>query len=1164
MWADTVVSEGVLTACIRDLRRALGDAARQPRYIETVHRRGYRFVAEVTEFAAAVLAAPDGATVSPVPPASAPASSSPAPLGTDDPPGTVAPPAVEPDDARAPVTGPLAPRAALPSAPLAGTEHRHLTVLSCTFGDGERLTPPLDPEDSYDLMQTLRATTLAIITAHDGHVAQHVHEGVLVYFGYPQAHEDDAQRAVRSGLALLQALGQADSAGRAGARAGLAVRVGIDTGMVLVPSGAGVGVQPSVAVGSPLTRAVRLGGLARPGTVVVSEATAQLVAGYFDCKAFSDPALADQHEVRVVYEVLGASALQTRLDIGIARGLTPLVGRAAELALLRDRWTSVQEGMGQVVLLRGEAGIGKSRLIYALQAQVVDEQRQSLVCRCSPYHQHTMFYPVIALLQRALDAQSTVSGADQLATLEAFLAPFPVPLGESVPLLAGLLSLPVPEAHYPPLHDTPQRQREQTLDMLATLVVAQASAAPLVFIVEDVHWADPSTLDFLERLLRQVPTTSLLVVLTCRPTFEAPWHEHTWMTPVTLHGLTRPQIHHMITQVAGGKGFATEVTERLAEKTDGVPLFVEELTRMVLETGQFAETAARYEFVGEWAQFAIPASLHDSLMARLDRSGPAKDIAQWGALLGREFTYEVIQLVAPHDQAVLMEGLERLVELELVFQRGVARQAQYRFKHALVQEVAYQSLPRRRRQAGHQRIAHVLEAHFPQTVEAQPELLAYHYTEAGQAEAAVPYWQRAGQCALQRSAHVEAVAQLTQGLTALTSLPETTARWHQELDLQVALGAALMAVKGQGAPDIARAYARARELCQRLGDTPQLFAVLRGLMTYYLTRGQVQEAHQLGEQLFRLAQGQVDPVPRMLAHFMLGQAAFYLGKPAMAQTHHAQVLALYTAQEPQALAVRYGLDLGVGAHSWQAWALWQLGTPTQALRHSQAARTLAHEGSHAMSLAFALIWATVLHQFRRDVSAVHELAMDAITLATEQGFTQRVAHATVLHGWALALSGQGDVGRAAIRQGLTASLATGSMLLQPYGLGLLAETYETGGHPDEGLAVLAEAQAVMAVTGVQWYAAELSRLQGALLLRQAVPDAAQAEACLQQALALARQQQTKAWELRAAMSLSRLWQQQGKHAEARELLAPIYGWFTEGFDTADLQEAKALLEALGG
>ena len=1037
-------------------------------------------------------------------------------------------------------------------------------MLSCTFGDGERLTLPLDPEDAYDLMQTLRATTLAIITAHDGQVAQHGHEGVLVYFGYPQAHEDDAQRAVRSGLALLQALGQVGLAGRAGARADLAVRVGIDTGMVLVPSGAGVGVQPSVAVGSPLTRAVRLGGLARPGTVVVSEATAQLVAGYFDCKALSDQVLADQHEVRVVYEVLGASALQTRLDIGIARGLTPLVGRAAELALLRDRWTSVQEGMGQVVLLRGEAGIGKSRLVHALQAQVVDEQRQSLVCRCSPYHQHTMLYPVIALLQRALDAQSAVSGADHLATLEAFLAPFPVPLGESVPLLAGLLSLPVPDAHSPPLHDTPQRQREQTLDMLATLVVAQASAAPLVFIVEDVHWADPSTLDFLERLLRQVPTTSLLVVLTCRPTFVAPWHAHTWMTPVTLHGLTRPQIHHMITQVAGGKGFATEVTERLAEKTDGVPLFVEELTRMVLETGQFAETAARYEFVGEWAQFAIPASLHDSLMARLDRSGPAKDIAQWGALLGREFTYEVIQLVAPHDQAVLMEGLERLVELELVFQRGVARQAQYRFKHALVQEVASQSLPRRRRQAGHQRIAHVLEAHFPQTVEAQPELLAYHYTEAGQAEAAVPYWQRAGQRALQRSAHVEAVAQLTQGLTVLTRLPETPARWHQELDLQVALGAALMVVKGQGAPDIARAYARARALCQQLGDTQQLFPVLRGLVTYYLTRGQVQEAAQLGKQLLRLAQAQSDPAPRMLAHFMLGQVAFYRGEPTASQTHHTQTLALYTPQqERHVLTVRYGLDLGVGAHSWLAWALWPLGAPAQALRHSQAARTLAEEVAHPVSLAFALVWAAVVHQWRGEVSAVRELARATITLATEQGFTQRVAHATVLQGWALALQGQSEVGRAAIRQGLTASLATGFMLLQPYGLGLLAETYETDGHPDEGLAVLAEALTVMETTKVQWYGAELYRRKGVLLLRQAVPDAAQAEACLQQALVLARQQQAKSWELRAAMSLSRLWQQQGQRAEARALLAPVYGWFTEGFDTADLQEAKTLLEELG-
>jgi len=411
---------------------------------------------------------------------------------------------------------------------------------------------------------------------------------------------------------------------------------------------------------------------------------------------------------------------------------------------------------------------------------------------------------------------------------------------------------------------------------------------------------------------------------------------------------------------------------------------------------------------------------------------------------------------------------------------------------------------------------------------------------------------------------VEAIEHLTRGLDILKTLPESPDHAQRELDVQVALGPALMAVKGQGAPDVAHAYARARELCQQVGDTPQLVAVLRGLVPYYLTRGQVQEAHQLAEQLLRLAEAQADPAPRLLAHFMLGQVVFYRGEPALSQTHHAQALALSTSQEAQALAVRYGLDLGVGSYSWLAWALWQLGAPTQALRHSQAARTLAQEGSHAVSLAFALLWATVLHQFRREVSAVHELAMASITLATEQGFTQRLAHATVLHGWALARQGQSEVGRAAIRQGLTASLATGSMLLQLYGLGLLAETYEAGGHLDEGLAVLTEAQAVMAVTGVQWYAAELSRLKGALLLRQDVPDAAQAEACFQQALAVARQQQAKSWELRAAMSLARLWQQQGKRAEAHGLLAPIYGWFTEGFDTADLQETQALLEDLEG
>jgi predicted ATPase len=745
--------------------------------------------------------------------------------------------------------------------------------------------------------------------------------------------------------------------------------------------------------------------------------------------------------------------------------------------------------------------------------------------------------------------------------LEGFLVQYGLPLAEAVPLLAAVLSLPLP-ADYAPLAESSEQQKQRTLQTFLTILGRIAAQQPVLFVMEDLHWADPTTLELLSLFVDQGPTVRILALWTFRPDFTPPWMGRTHLTQVTLPRLPRHEATEMTGRVAHGKALPAEVVEQVVAKTDGVPLFVEELTKMVLESGLLQERDDRYELTGPLPPLAIPTTLHDSLMARLDRLAAVKGLAQLGATLGREFSYALLQAVSPWDEGTLRWGLHQLVEAELLYQQGLPPQATYLFKHVLIQEAAYQSLLRSMRQQYHQRIAQVLEARFPDLCETQPELLAHHYTEAGLMAQAIPYWQQAGQRALQRSANVEAIEHLTRGLDILKSLPESPEHAQRELDVQVALGPALMAVKGQGAPDVAHAYARARELCQQVGDTPQLFAVLRGLVPYYLTRGQVQEAHQLAEQLLRLAEAQADPAPRLLAHFMLGQVVFYRGEPAMSQTHHAQALALYTSQEVQAPAVRYGLDLGVGSHSWLAWALWQLGAPTQALRHSQAARTLAQEGSHSVSLVFALLWAAFVHLCRREVSAVHELAMAAITLATEQGFMQRLAHATVLHGWALARQGQGEVGRAAIRQGLTASRATGSMLLQPYGLGLLAETYEAGGHPDEGLAVLAEAQAVMAVTGVQWYAAELSRLQGALLLRQAVPDVPQAEACFQQALAVARRQQAKSWELRAATSLARLWQQQGKHQEAHDLLGPVYHWFTEGFDTADLQEAKALLAEL--
>ena len=943
----------------------------------------------------------------------------------------------------------------------------------------------------------------------------------------------------------------------------LAVRLGIYTGLVVVGEVGGGTRQEQLALGETPNLAARLQGIAAPDTVVISAATLQLLGGFFTYQSLGTPPLRGLPQPLEVYQVLHESMARSRLEAAGSTALTPLVGREQEVALLLERWAQVKDGLGQVVLLSGEAGIGKSRLVQVLKEHVAAEPQAWLTpCQCSPYYQNTALYPMIDLLERvALRFERDESSQQKLSKLEGFLVQYGLPLAEAVPLFASLLSLPL-GADYALLTLSPAQQKQQTMQALLTILLRIAAQQPVLFVMEDLHWVDPSTLEFLSLLVDQGPTARILALLTFRPDFSPPWTGRAHLTQVTLNRLPRRQAAEMTSQVVHGKALPPEVLEQVVAKTDGVPLFVEELTKMVLESGLLQERGERYELLSPLPPLAIPTTLHDSLMARLDRLATVKSLAQLGATLGREFSYALLHAVSPWDEGTLQRGLHQLVQAEFLYQQGLPPQATYLFKHALIQEAAYQSLLRSTRQQYHQRIAHVLEELFPETVETQPELLAHHYTEAGLSATAIPYWLKAGQRASARSAHVEAITHLRQGLAVLTPLPETPARLQQELDLQVALGPALFSTQGNAAPEVEHAYARARELCAQLGDTPQLFPVLRGLMQYYLNRGDLQTASQLGEQLLRLAQAQPDPALRLLAHRQLGTILFNRGEPAAAQTHHTQALALYDPQAHRALAVRYGIDLGVLSHSQLARELWYVGFPEQALQHSQAARTLAQEVAHPLSLVFALVVAATVHQGRREVLAAHERAEAAMTLATDQGFAQWLARGTILHGWALALQGQGEVGLAAMRQGLAAELVTGSALWQPYGLGLLAEAYGAGGHPDEGLAALAEALAVMDTTELRYYAAELYRLKGVLLLQQAVPETAQAAACFHQALDVARQQQAKSLELRAAMSLARLWQRQGKRAEARELLAPIYGWFTEGFDTADLQEAGALLAEL--
>jgi TOMM system kinase/cyclase fusion protein len=1053
-------------------------------------------------------------------------------------------------------------------------ERRQLTVLFCDLVDSTVLASQLDPEELREVVRAYQDTCAKVIARYEGHIAQYLGDGLLVYFGYPRAHEDDAQRAVRAGLGMIEAVGQLNARLGPAREVQLAVRLGVHTGLVVVGEVGSGTRQEQLALGETPNLAARLQGHAAPNTLVISAATLQLLRGFFAYQSLGTPFLKGFAKVLEVYQVLSESTARSRLDAAGSTGLTPLVGREQEVALLLERWEQVKDGLGQVVLLSGEAGIGKSRLVQVLKEHVASEPQAWLTpCQCSPYYQNTALYPLIDLLERvALGFEREESPAQKLRKLEGFLVQYGLPLAEAVPLFAALLSLPL-TADYAPLTvspEQPEKQKQQTLQALLTILLRIAAQQPVLFVMEDLHWVDPTTLELLSLLVDQGPTARMLVLLTCRPDFSPPWTGRAHLTQVTLNRLPRRQAAEMTARVAHGKALPPAVVEQVVAKTDGVPLFVEELTKMVLESGLLQERDDRYELTRPLPPLAIPTTLHDSLMARLDRLATVKGLAQLGATLGREFAYGLLQAVAPWDEATVRRGLQQLVEAEFLYQQGLPPQATYIFKHALIQDAAYQSLLKSTRQQYHQHIAQALEVQFPDTVAAQPELLAHHYTEAGLMAQAVPYWQRAGQRALERSANLEAVAHLTKGIEMLATLPDTPERTQQELAMQTTLGPALVAIKGFAAPEVLHAYARARELCQQAGETPQVFQVLRGLWYFYLIRSELRTARELGEHLLTLARQVGDAVLRVEAHYALGLTLNYLGEFAAARTHLEQGIALYDPQQHQTHAVRYGQDPGVACRAYGAANLWWLGYPEQALQWSHEALRLARELTHPFSLGFALFLTSWVPQFRREGLLTHERAEAAIALAAEHGFAVFGAGGTIFRGWALAARsielGPGqeprEEGIAQIQQGMAAWRATGAEALRPYYLALLAEASGKRGQVEEGLHLLAEALAVANDTGECRWDAELHRLKGELLLARPAEHHAEAETCFRQALDVARRQEAKAFELRATMSLARLWQRQGKRAAAYALLAPIYGWFTEGFDTADLQEARALLVEL--
>ncbi|HWP91301.1 MAG TPA: adenylate/guanylate cyclase domain-containing protein [Thermodesulfobacteriota bacterium] len=1038
------------------------------------------------------------------------------------------------------------------------SERRQITVMFCDIAGFTSLSGQIDPEELRDVVTAYQRGCAEIIYSFEGYIAQYLGDGLLVYFGYPFAHEDDAQRAVRTGLRIAGAIGNL-SLPKEHLQQSVQIRIGIHTGLVVVGELGAKEKRELLALGETPNIAFRLQEIAQPNTVVISSDTYRLVHGYFECLDQGLCTLKGISRPVQTYRVTGERRGVSRFAAAVGTKLTPLVGREKEVGLLLNLGEKVKKGNGQVVLINGEPGIGKSRLLRVLRDHVSGDAHVWLKCSCLPYHKNTAFYPVIDLLERIFEFRIEDSPEEKFRKLERALnaGPWcPIPLQETVSHFASFLSLPIPDS-YPPITLTPQKQKEKLLEALISWLMEVAKNQPVLFVMEDLHWADPSTLEFLNLLIDREPKAPIFIVLTFRPEFISPWESGPHITNLTVGRLSQKEVEAMVKNVAGEKTLPSEVLNQIVAKTDGVPLFVEELTKMVIES-DLAFVGA----TGRSPAFAIPSTLQDSLMARLDRLAIEKEVVELGSTIGREYSYELLHAVSSLDGMTLQRELSRLVEAELLYQSKFFAQTRYTFKHALIQVVAYQSLVKGKRQQYHKRIAEVLEERFPWTVETQPELLAHHFTEAGVVEKAVPYWQRAGERAIERSANIEAIAHLRKGLELLKNLPETPERAQQELALRMTLGIPLTMTKGYAASEVEETYARALELCQDLGEIPELFPVLHGLLRFYLVRAEFKRSHELGELIMRIAQSLQDNALLVEANFGLGTTLFWLGDLISARACLEEGIALYDPEKHSSHAYLYGQDPGVACRGFASWSIWLLGYPDSALRLCKDMLVLDREVSHLFSLAYALHFDAVMNQFCCEPELILERAEEEVALSKEQGFTFWLVGGSILQGWALTKQDKMEEGIEQIQNSIAAWQATGAELARPYFLSLLAEAYYREGWVKEGLEVLSDALTMIDKSEERWWEAELLRLKGELLLAYSQGNRDEVEECFRRAIRIARRQSAKSLELRSVVSLSRLLREQERRDEAREILSEIYGWFTEGFDTRDLIEAKELLNEL--
>jgi class 3 adenylate cyclase/tetratricopeptide (TPR) repeat protein len=1037
-------------------------------------------------------------------------------------------------------------------------ERRHLTVMICDLVGSTALSARLDPEDMGAVIDAYHAACARITRSYDGFLADFRGDGILTYFGYPCAHEDDAERTVRAGLEIIAAIVKLET--RAGEP--LAVRIGIATGLVVVGDLGGEGkMREHAVVGDAPNLAARLQGLVEPNTVVVGESTRRLLGNVFRLRDLGRHELKGLPGLVGAWAVEGISASESRFGAVRAPGMSDLFGRDNEIDFLLERQRLAWSGEGQIVLISGEAGIGKSRLSATLAERIADQPHTLLRYQCSPYHTNSSLRPIIDHLERAARFKASDTSEQCLDKLVTVLASGTTQVQAVAPLFAALLSIPFGD-RYPPLALSPTQQRHRTLVALLDQFESLARQRPILLLFEDLHWADATSLELLDLTVERVRRLPVIALFTFRTEFEPPWVGLPNVSSFTLGRLDRDDAEGIVTQVMGGRSLPPEVMKQILAKTDGNPLFVEELTKTVLEAGVLVEHKDGYRLDGPLPPFAIPATLHDSLMARLDRLVSVKEIAQIGAAIGREFSYLLIRAVIGRDKIPLKHALTELEQAGLVFRVGEPPEAVYSFKHALVRDAAYESLLKSRRNQLHGQIARVLEEGFADIVRSQPELLAYHFTEAGLVDRAIDYWLKAGQLALSRSANAEAVKHLRQGVELIHSRAPSAERVRKELDFHLALGPAMAATEGHATSETLSVFLHARNLLRDGGTLEEEMTVLWGIHLAYAMGGQHTAAHETAQQCLALAEKYEHPGISAMAHRFMGQTLYFMGAFGDARSHLERTLALCGAnQETITSYRRFGADDLVTALSALSRTLWILGFPEQAADAAQRALARARSLGFAFTIAFALDGEALLGILGGDQRRAAAHADEGLAHSIEHSLADYEQRARFIQGALLAQGGDPQHGIELMDTAIVAIERTNSLNRRTLYLGHYAAARASLGDPEAGLDLLEQAVEIAEKTNERFFETELYRLRGKMLLTLGRTDAA--EVALRRALKIAQQQQARWWELRAATTLARHWHNEGKHAEAYDLLQPVCGWFVEGLDTVDLQAAKALLDELG-